>query len=138
MDKDAIKNAAAREWAADSSLRSEFTTLAAYQAFRVAIAGGRARISNRNAITATSAQREPTRPPAPAARASTAPHRSAPAHAAVSGQQSGVQAAMKEFFAAHQSFHRRELVAHVAARCALTAEQASEAIIQNATQKHAH
>jgi hypothetical protein len=122
MDQTAIRAAAAQEFARDPSLQREFTSLAAYQAWRVADARGIGRKSISTVITGI------TSPAAPSpALTAPAAHRAG----VVSGHP--VATARDEFIKAHASFSRRELVAHIAARCSMTTEQASAALIEHAS-----
>jgi hypothetical protein len=107
MDQTAIRAAAAREYNSDPALAREFSSVGAYQAWRAAEARGAARQSVPTAISGTTSPRQP-------AQALTAPA----AHRASVNSGHPVAAAVDEFRKAHQSYSRRELVAHVAARCA--------------------
>lgn len=117
-----VREAAAREWQSSQALKAEFSSLEAYQAYRVAIQSGRARIAP---STLLHLQKQDA-PAMHANRLTT--NRTADVGA--------VEAAMREFQSKHQSYHRRELVAFVAGRTGLSVHEASEAIADTSTTRN--
>lgn len=134
IDPEKIRADAAREWQANAAIRSEFTSLEAFAAFKLADARGLTRFSVPTVVRHTpGTTRQPMRPQS----TRIAPPTQTPARITpeASRHAADVDAAVREFTTGRAGWSRKELVGHIAGRLGLSPEAASDALIQNATTK---
>jgi len=134
IDPEKIRADAAREWQANAAIRSEFTSLETFTAFKLADARGLTRFSVPTVVRHTPGT---TRQPMPPQSARIAPPTQTPARitAAPSRHAADVDAAVKEYTTGRAGWSRKELVAHLASRLNLSPQAASDLLIQNVTEK---